>query len=129
MPTDPTLESLIAAGHFAVAADRYEELTGDSELAALMRIDGLEWELEKGVPVLRMSVQFKSTANYISWWHIRCGRFDFGTVSYQPTKSVHLPRLLAETALPLILAASGYGARLTDRFYRAYNEAVVRVCT
>ena len=36
MPTDPTLESLIAGGHYAVAADRYEEQTGDSELAALI---------------------------------------------------------------------------------------------
>lgn len=53
MPTDPTLEALIVGGHFVIAADRYEEETGDVELAALMRIDGLEWELANGVPALK----------------------------------------------------------------------------
>ncbi len=57
MTTDPTLEGLMAGGHFVIAADRYEEQTGDSELAALMRIDGLKWELVDGVPVLKMAAQ------------------------------------------------------------------------
>lgn len=127
MPADPTLEALIAGGHYAIAADRYEEETGDAELAALMRIDGLEWELVNGMPVLLMTTEFKNTTNHISWWHIRCGRFDFGSASYEPTMRIHLPRLLAETAIPSILAASGYGTWLTDRFYQAYNAAVVRV--
>ena len=122
MPPDPTLEALMAGGHYVVAADRYEEQTGDAELAALMRIDGLEWELVDGVPALRTTAEYHETVR-TPWWIIWCGKHSLGEVVFGPT-----PAPLAKTRLPLILAESGYGQSLADRFYQLFCDAVPKEC-
>lgn len=133
MPTDPTLQSLIAEGHYAIAADRYEEQTGDSELAALMRIEGLEWDMVDGVPALLIKTKFHDVgAGRFMWWHLHCRGVDFGTVDvlYGPDYEV-LPRkpIAAEkTPIARILAEARYGPELATRFYQLYCDAVDRVC-
>jgi hypothetical protein len=132
MPTDPMLESLIAAGHYAIAADRYEEQTGDAELAALMRIDGLEWELVNGVPALRMKAEHIDFNDRFFWWRLHCGRYDFGTVDdnygLDPPDADDLPRSLNDTPITAILDVAGLPENLTERLYRLYREAVAREC-
>lgn len=129
MSPDPTLEALIAGGHFAIAADRYEEQTGDSELAALMRIDGLEWELVEGVPALQMEAQFcEITEHDFNWW-LQCGTFDFGNVAFEPFVGIQRPSPLATTPIPLILRSVGLGSKYEEPFYALFVEAVARVCT
>lgn len=132
MPTDETLESLIAGGHFAIAADRYEEQTGDTELAALMRIDGLDWELVDGVPALRMKAKHTSVEDRFYWWHLHSGRYDFGTVDdnagIDPYLPEELPLPYGSTPIAAILVEAGLPDSLADRLYRLYCEAVWREC-
>ena len=123
VPPDPTLEALMAGGHFAIAADRYEEQTGDAELAALMRIDGLEWELVDGVPALRIQADRRAYIQNHHQWYLQCGRYDFGNV-YSFTG----PQPIVQTPIVRILSKAGYGTRLIDRFHQLYCEAVTRVC-
>lgn len=118
MTTDKTLEALMAGGHFAIAADRHEEQTGDSELAALMRIDGLAWELVDGVPALKTTAEYHEFAKNI-WWTVSCGKHPLGTVLFGPR-----PEPLADTRLLLILAENRYGQALADRFYQLFCAAV-----
>jgi hypothetical protein len=122
MTTDPTLEALIAGGHYAIAADRYEEQTGDAELAALMRIDGLEWELVGGIPALRATAEPHETARS-PWWIIWCGKHSLGTVYFGPE-----PEPLWQTRLRFILAEYCYGQQLADRFYELFCAAVPKEC-
>ena len=128
MTPDPTLEALIAGGHYAIAADRYEEETGDAELAALMRIDGLEWELVNGVPTLRMEIESMYDDGRCCWWNIRCGKFDFGTVPSAPLDGVRDSIPLTDTPIPSILASAGLATRFTERLYSVYKDAVSQVC-
>ena len=122
MTTDPTLEALMAGGHFAIAADHYEEQTGDSDLAALMRIDGMEWELVNGVPALKTTAEYHETARS-PWWIVSCGKHPLGTVYFGPR-----PEPLTEARLPLILAEHRYEQSLADRFYQLFCSAVPIEC-
>jgi hypothetical protein len=130
MSPDPTLEALMAGGHFPIAADRYEEQTGDSELAALMRIDGLEWELVDGEPGLNFQVTLNPDLIY--WWDLVCGTADFDIVVDDHREQVRherlKPRRLEDTPIHKLLAESGLGPQFAERFYRLYLEAVHRVC-
>ena len=111
-----------ASGAFAIAADRYEEETGDTELAALMRIPGIEWELVEGTPGLRMTVAFTDDARWF-WWTLHCGPYDFGTVgdNLEPEDIVFLP-------IFKLLDNSDLGEELAPRLYQLYREAVEREC-
>lgn len=122
MSPDPTLEALIAGGHFAIAADRYVEQTGDSELAALMRIDGLKWELVNGVPALKTTAEYHEIAKNI-WWTVSCGKHSLGTVFFGSR-----PEPLVDTRLSQILAEHLLGQSLADRFYQLFCAAVPIEC-
>lgn len=124
MTPDPVLEGLITAGAFAIAADRYEEETGDTELAALMRIPGLEWQLVDGKPGLKLAATLIDAERW-AWWETACGRYDFGHVCLAHKVE---PPPMPRTPLTTLLQNVGLGNDLAPRLYQLYREAVKRAC-
>ncbi len=124
MTIDPVLEALIAAAAFVIAADRYEEETGDTELAALMRIPGLEWELVDGVPGLKVVAAFVDGERW-AWWTLTSGVHAFGTVYLQHEVT---PEPVENTPVLQLLRETGFSQSLAPRLYQLYREAVEREC-
>ena len=120
MNPDPVLEGLVAAGAFAIAADRYEEETDDTELAALMRIPGLEWELVDGKPGLKVVFTYNEIARNF-WWDVRCGGRELGTIL-----GSRFPELMKKASVRRMLQDAGYGIALAPRLYQLCREAVDR---
>ncbi len=128
MDADPTLAGLIAAGQFAIAADRYEELTGDTLLATLMRIDGLEWELVDGSPELLIKLVYHENARNM-WWTGTCGRHKLGSGTWvDPIE----PDGIQEIGVYAVLQTAGYvgdlaaSDELANRFYALTCRAMLR---
>ena len=130
MEPDPTLTTLIVAGYYPVAADWYEERTGDTELATLLRIDGLVWEMDGGEPSLTLDLAYWEIARN-GWWTGWCGTHQLGGGTLVGGgASLCEPNPLGESGVIDVLRAAGFGDRpagdpLVKRFYDLVCRATV----
>jgi hypothetical protein len=124
---DTVLMALIADAQYLIAADRYEEITGDSTLAAIMRIEGLEWELIAGKPAFKM-IATQGDHEKLVWWDLQCGQWDFDWVTFTAFPDEQ-PKPRNEGPIHQLMQKLGMTEEQCDCFYRLYCDAVERECS